>query len=211
MSLDKKSLLLYAVTDTAWVGRLSLLEQIENALCGGVTMLQLREKTLNEYDFIKEAIAVKKLCSRYGVPLIVNDNIDVAVKSGADGIHVGQSDIPVGELRKKYGKDILIGATAKTVKQAYAAQKSGADYLGVGAVFPSPTKKDAVRITKTQLKAITDAVNIPCVAIGGIDIDNLDEIKGCGIAGVAVVSAVFGAEDIRLSCQALKNKILSIL
>ncbi len=205
MKFDKKCLLLYAVTDRTWVGRQTLLEQVEDALKGGVTFVQLREKDLSETDFTEEAVEMKKLCHRFGVPLIINDNVEVAVKSGADGVHVGITDQPVEEIRKRTGKDFIIGATAKTVEAA------GADYLGVGAVFPSPTKQNAIRITTEQLKEICGAVSIPAVAIGGISLKNAEEIKGGGMAGIAVVSAIFAAEDIQTAAADLKKKALSIV
>lgn len=208
--MDKKQLLLYAVTDNAWAGKYTLLEQIEQALEGGVTILQLREKNLSEKDFVREAIEVKKICKRYNVPLIINDNVEVAVKSGANGVHVGIEDMAVDEIRKKVGQDFIIGATAKTIEQARKAEADGADYLGVGAVFPSPTKKNAIRITKEQLSDITGSVDVPCVAIGGITLENITEIKGCGVCGIAVVSAVFGAENIRQACKELKEKALAV-
>lgn len=203
--MNKEQLLLYAVTDRSWVGKYTLTEQIEQALEGGVTILQLREKALSEEEFIKEATEVKKICTRYGVPLIINDNVEVALKSGADGVHVGIEDMPVGEIRKMVGKDFIIGATAKTVEQAVKAQNDGADYIGVGAVFPSPTKKNAIRITKEQLCSITSSVSVPAVAIGGITLENAEEIKGGGVCGIAVVSAVFSADDILSACRKLKE------
>ena len=206
MKFHKDMLLLYAVTDRSWIGRQTLYEQIEEALEGGVTMVQLREKELQEDAFIDEAIQVKKLCARYHVPLIINDNVDVALKSGADGVHVGIEDQPVAEIRKRVGESFIIGATAKTVEQAKEAEASGADYLGVGAVFRSPTKKNAIRITGGQLKEICDSVGIPAVAIGGISLSNVCEIAGCGMDGIAVVSAIFAAEDIRTAAARLKKK-----
>lgn len=208
--MKKEQLLLYAVTDRSWVGNYTLLEQIEQALAGGVTMLQLREKDLEEEEFVKEAVEVKKICGRYGVPLIINDRVEVALKSGADGVHVGIEDMSVSEIRKKAGADFLIGATAKTVEQAQRAENEGADYLGVGAVFPSPTKKHAIRITKAQLAEITSSVSIPAVAIGGITLENADEISGGGMCGIAVVSAVFGAKNITGACRELKRKAQSV-
>ena len=193
MEFSPSNLLLYAVTDRAWVGKKTLLEQIEEVLRGGVTLLQLREKNLPEEEFLKEAIQVKELCHRYNVPLIINDNVDVAEKAGADGVHVGIEDAPVAEIRRRMGPGFIIGATAKTVEQAVFAEQSGADYLGVGAVYPSPTKKNAIRITKEQLLEICSSVSIPAVAIGGITAENLPPLAGSGIAGAAVVSAVFGA------------------
>lgn len=207
MSFNKDSLLLYAITDRTWIGKQTLLEQIEDALLGGVTIVQLREKDMEEEAFIAEAIQVKKLCHRYHVPLIVNDNVDAALKSGADGVHAGLQDTPIVQIRKRVGRDLIIGATAKTVKQAQVAEASGADYLGVGAVFPSPTKKNAIRITNGQLIEICSCVSIPAVAIGGISIDNILDLKGGGIAGVAVVSALFSAKDIRKAAAELKAKV----
>ncbi len=206
MKFNKDMLLLYAVTDRSFVGKQTLYEQIEDALRGGVTILQLREKDLPKEEFIKEAVTVKKLCEKYGVPLIINDNVDVAIISGADGVHVGIEDMAVAEIRKRVPTDFIIGATAKTVEQAKTAEASGADYLGVGAVFPSPTKKNAIRITTEQLKEITGSVSIPAVAIGGISASNVTEIKGGGMCGIAVVSAIFGAEDIFSATVDLKQK-----
>jgi thiamine-phosphate pyrophosphorylase len=208
MSFHTENLRLYAVTDRTWVGKMTFLEQIEAALKNGVTMLQLREKSLSEDAFAAEAFPVKKLCRQYNVPLIINDSVNVAVKIGADGVHVGMEDQPVAAIRRQMGKDFIIGATAKTVEQAQAAQRAGASYLGVGAIFPSPTKKNAIRITKEQLQEITAAVSIPCVAIGGITPDNILELQGTGIAGVAVVSAIFAAENIGAACAALTAKAL---
>ena len=196
MNFNKDMLLLYAVTDRSNICNLTLYEHIEKALQGGVTCLQLSEKNLSEGEFISEAVKVKELCLRYNVQLIINDNADVAIKSGADGVHVGIEDAPVDELRKKLPKGYIIGATAKTIEQAKAAEKAGADYIGVGAVFPSPTKTNAIRITHNELQQICSAVSIPAVAIGGINYDNIDELKGGGMEGVAVVSAIFSADDI---------------
>ena len=205
MNFTAKNLLLYAVTDRAWVGRQTLLEQIEDALRGGVTLVQLREKDLPQPDFIWEAAQATALCHRYGVPLIVNDSLEVALESGADGVHVGIEDQPVAEIRRRVGKGFLIGATAKTVEQAQAAQAAGADYLGVGAVFPSPTKKNAIRITTQQLREICSSVAIPCVAIGGISRENLPTLAGGGVAGFALVSAIFSQPDIAAACRDLKS------
>ena len=211
MKFHKKMLLLYAVTDQAWVGKQTLLEQIEDALKGGVTMVQLREKKLDEESFVEEAIQVRELCHKYNVPLIINDNVDVALKSGADGVHVGIEDAPVAEIRKRVSSDFIIGATCKTVEQAKIAEAAGADYMGVGAVFPSPTKTNAVRITNEQLREIIASVSIPAVAIGGISYDNVCEIKGSRVSGVAVVSAVFGAEDIEKATMLLKDRVKTVV
>lgn len=207
MKFNQKMLLLYAVTDQAWVGKKTLLQQIEDALKGGVTIVQLREKKLDEDSFVEEAIQVRNLCHKYNVPLIINDNVEVALKSGADGVHVGIEDAPVEEIRRRVSSDFMIGATCKTVEQAKIAEASGADYMGVGAVFPSPTKTNAVRITNQQLREIISSVSIPGVAIGGINYDNVCEIKDSGVSGVAVVSAIWGAEDIEKSTLLLKERV----
>ena len=211
MKFNENMLLLYAVTDRAWVGKQTLLEQIEDARKGGATIIQLREKKLDEDSFVEEAIQVRDLCHKYNVPLIINDNVEVALKSGADGVHVGIEDAPVAEIRKRVSADFIIGATCKTVEQAKIAEAAGADYMGVGAVFPSPTKTKAVRITNAQLREIVSAVSIPAVAIGGISLSNIETLAGCGMQGVAVVSALFAAEDIQKAAQALKHKALSIV
>lgn len=211
MKFQKDMLLLYAVTDRSWVGRQTLYEQIEDALRGGVTMVQLREKDLDENKLVAEAIEIKELCRRYHVPLIINDNVEAALKSGADGVHVGTEDTPVSEIRKRVGKDFIIGATAKTVEQAKTAEKAGADYLGVGAVFPSPTKKNAIRITAEQLNEICSSVSIPAVAIGGITLQNVSELKGGGMDGIAVVSAIFSRENITAATSCLKETVTGIL
>ena len=211
MKFAESMLRLYAVTDRSWVGTQTLHEQVELALRGGVTCVQLREKELNDTDFLAEAKELKILCARYGVPLIINDNVDAALKSGADGVHVGIEDAPVSEIRKRAGDDFIIGATAKTTEQAKAAEAAGADYLGVGAVFPSPTKKNAIRITPQDLREICGSVAIPAVAIGGITGDNVSEIKGGGMAGVAVVSAIFAAQDIQKAAAELKRKVKAMV
>ena len=211
MKFNEKMLLLYAVTDQAWVGKQTLPEQIEDALKGGATIVQLREKKLDVDNFVEEAIQVRELCHRYHVPLIINDNVDVAIKSGADGVHVGIEDAPVSEIRKRVSADFIIGATCKTVEQAKIAEAAGADYMGVGAVFPSPTKTNAVRITNEQLREIVSSVSIPAVAIGGISYDNVCEMKSSSVSGVAVVSAIFGAEDIEKATALLKERVKTVV
>ena len=211
MKFCKDMLLLYAVSDRSWVGNQTLYERIEDALKGGITCLQLREKNLSFDEFVKEAIIVKEICRRYNVPLIINDNAEVARKSGADGVHVGIEDAPIRELRRKFPDNFIIGATAKTVKQAMDAEKAGADYIGVGAVFPSPTKKNAIRITSEQLKEICSKVSIPAVAIGGINLDNMSELTGGGMDGIAVVSAIFASEDIQKTTAMLKEKAKALI
>ena len=211
MKFNENMLLLYAVTDRAWVGKQTLLEQIEDALKGGTTIIQLREKNLDEDSFVAEAIQVRDLCHKYNVPLIINDNVEVALKSGADGVHVGIEDAPVAEIRQHVPADFIIGATCKTVEQAKIAEAAGADYMGVGAIFPSPTKTNAVRITNEQLREIVSSVAIPAVAIGGISYDNVCEIKGSSVSGVAVVSAIFGAEDIEKATALLKERVKTVV
>lgn len=201
----KFDLLLYAVTDRTWTGKKSLEEQIEEALKAGVTLVQLREKGMEEAAWIEEARRVKALTARYHVPLIINDNVTVALASGADGVHVGQEDLEAGEVRRRIGRDMILGVTAKTVEQALQAQAQGADYLGSGAVFGSSTKADARPMTMEQLRAITAAVSIPVVAIGGIHSGNIMELAGSGVAGVAVVSGIFAAEDIDGTVRSLRQ------
>ena len=211
MRFKKEHLLLYAITDQSFTGRQTLQEQIKEALEGGVTMLQLREKNMEETAFIEEAREIKKLCEPYRVPLIINDNVEVALKSGADGVHVGIDDAPVAQIRAMAANNFIIGATAKTVEQAKAAEAAGADYLGSGALFPSPTKQTAIRITKEELKAICASVSIPVVAIGGIARENIDELKGGGMRGAAVISALFGAQNIRQEARELKTALQSMI
>lgn len=211
MRLSKDDLLLYAITDRGSLDKKVFFEKIEEALQGGVTILQLREKEFDEDSFTDEAIEVKAICRKYGVPLIINDNVDVALKSGADGVHVGIEDMPIDEIRKKAPDSFIIGATCKTVEQAQSAESLGADYMGVGAVFPSPTKKNAVRITREQLKEICSSVSIPAVAIGGITLENVGELQGGGMSGIAVVSAVFSADDIQKAASLLKEKAKSLI
>ncbi len=203
--MKRELLKVYAITDRTCMGQ-DFEKKIEQALQGGVTCLQLREKNMPEEQLIKEAVRIKAICRKYGVPLILNDNCHAALKAGADGVHVGQSDMPVSEIRRLAGAHFLIGATTKTVQQAKQAQAEGADYLGVGAVFPSPTKTDALRITPELLREICHSVTIPAVAIGGIAAENMMTLQDSGIAGVAVVSAVFGAEDVRAAAAQLCRK-----
>lgn len=211
MKFEKDQLLLYAVTDRAWVGRQTLYEQVEDALKGGATIIQLREKELDADAFLQEAKQLATLCHSYHVPLIINDNVQIALESGADGVHVGMEDAPVEQIRKQTPKDFIIGATAKTIGQAQAAARAGADYLGVGAVFPSPTKQSAIRITTEQLKEICSCVTIPAVAIGGISLANVTQLAGGGMDGIAVVSAIFAAEDIQAATKELKHKVTALL
>lgn len=211
MEFHRDMLLLYAVTDRSWTGRQTLYDQVQAALEGGVTMVQLREKRLSTQALVEEAVEIKELCHRYHVPLIINDNVEAAVASGADGVHVGITDTPVAEIRKRAGGSFIIGATAKTVAQAIAAEQAGADYLGVGAVFPSPTKQNAIRITLAQLKQICSAVSIPAVAIGGIGRENVAALAGGGMAGIAVVSAIFAEKNIQNAAAELKEVVRKVV
>ena len=204
MKCKKETMQLYAVTDRMWTGKQTLMEQVEDALKGGATCVQLREKELDEETFLQEAIEMKELCEKYGVPFIVNDNVDIAIKCKADGIHVGQKDMEAGNVRALVGKGMIIGVSTQNVEQAIAAEKAGADYLGVGAMFSTTTKLDAREVTYEMAKKITDAVDIPVVAIGGINKKNMLELKGTGVDGVALVSAIFGAENIEAECKELK-------
>lgn len=204
-NLNKSDLLLYAVTDRHWTGDETLYEQVEKALKGGATFIQLREKNLDDESFYREALEIQELCKRYKVPFVINDNVDIAIKINADGVHVGQSDMEALDVRAKLGNDKIIGVSAQTVEQALLAEKHGADYLGVGAVFPTGSKDDADDVSHETLKAICDAVSIPVVAIGGISKDNVSELKGTGICGIAVISAIFGASDIESATRYLKT------
>ena len=195
MKCDKHTVLLYAVTDRAWVGKQTLYQQIEAALQNGVTCVQLREKTLDEEAFAREAAEIGELCRRYGVPLIINDNVELALRCGADGVHVGQEDMEAAAVRKRVGDGMIVGVSAHNVAEAMRAEACGADYLGVGAVFGSATKTNVCDMTVETLRAIRDAVKIPVVAIGGINEKNIGRLHGSGVDGVAVVSAIFAAED----------------
>lgn len=205
MKCDKKTMLLYAVTDRAWVGKQSLYEQVESALKGGVTCVQLREKELDDDEFLAEALEISSLCKKYKVPFFINDNVEVAVKCKADGIHVGQEDMAAFQVRQKVGKDMMIGVSVHSVEEALEAVENGADCLGVGAVFSTSTKADADVLPKEILRDICDAVDIPVVAIGGISRENISQLAGTGVDGVALVSAIFGAGDIEEECRILRR------
>lgn len=211
MNAKKEDLLLYAVTDRSWLGGESLYDQVEKALKGGATFIQLREKELDEEAFYQEAVELKKLCREYRVPFVINDNVEIAKKMDADGVHVGQSDMAATDVRKLLGEDKILGVSAQTVEQALSAEQMGADYLGVGAVFPTGTKTDALEVDEDTLKAICAAVKIPVIAIGGITADNLSELSGSGICGIAVVSAIFAAEDITKATEVLRERTLKMI
>lgn len=201
----QKAMCLYLVTDQRWVHN-SFYEDIEKALVGGVTCVQIREKHLNKEAFIKEAIDIKQLCHQYHVPLIINDNVDVMIASDADGIHVGQSDMAAQDVRKLIGPNKILGVSVQTVEQAQIAYNAGADYLGVGAVFSTSTKDDAVEVHQQTLKEICRAVPVPIVAIGGINEENISYLTHSGIDGVAVVSAIMAQDDIEKATRLLKQK-----
>ena len=205
MKCSKEMMLLYAVTDRMWTGKQTLMEQVEDALKGGATCVQLREKELDEDAFLQEALEMKALCEKYHVPFFVNDNVEIAVKCKADGIHVGQSDMATAKVRQTVGEDMMIGVSVHSVEEALEAVRNGADCLGVGAMFSTSTKANADVLTKEVLKEICDAVDIPVVAIGGISKDNMADLKGTGVDGVALVSAIFAAENIEKECRILRQ------
>lgn len=205
MKCDKKDLLLYAVTDRHWLEGRTLYEVVKESLDGGATFIQLREKTLDEETFLQEAKELQKLCKEYKVPFVINDNVDIAVEMDADGVHVGQSDMEAGDVRAKLGPDKIVGVSAGTVEEAILAEKRGADYLGVGAVFPTGSKDDAIEVPHDTLKAICEAVSIPVIAIGGITQENVSELAGSGICGIAVISAIYGQKDIKKATENLKE------
>lgn len=205
MKCDKKAMLLYAVTDRAWVGKQSLYEQVESALKGGATCVQLREKELNDEEFLNEAIEIAGLCKQYGVPFFINDNVEIAMKCHADGVHVGQEDMEAAQVRCKVGNDMMIGVSVHSVEEALEAVKNGADCLGVGAMFSTSTKTNVNLLQKETLRDICAAVDIPVVAIGGIGKSNISQLAGTGVDGVALVSAIFAADDIENECRLLRK------
>ncbi len=205
MKLENKTMLVYAVTDRTWLNGNTLEQQVEQAIKGGATLIQLREKELSYTAFLEQAIQLKKVTDKYHIPLIINDNVDVAKVVNAEGVHVGQKDMEAGAVRQKLGENKIIGVSVQTVEQALLAQKQGADYLGVGAVFSTSTKLDASEVSFETLQKICDAVSIPVVAIGGINAQNIMQLKNSGINGVAVVSAIFAQKDIIQATKELTN------
>lgn len=203
MKVKAEAMTLYAVTDTAWTGDQTLIQQVKEALEGGISFLQLREKRLSEEDFLKEAVEIKKLADQYKVPFVINDNIEIARKVDADGVHVGQDDMPVEEVRKLLGENKIIGVSAHNVEEAMKAEKNGADYLGVGAVCATSTKSEATVVTMEEMSKICQSVSIPVVAIGGINKDTIMKLEGTGVDGVAVVSGIFGAKNIKEATKEL--------
>ena len=211
MKCDPKDLLLYAVTDRHWLNGRTLVDVVKESLDGGVTMIQLREKSLDEGKFLEEAKELQALCRERHVPFIVNDNVDIAKAMDADGVHVGQDDMAALDARAKLGPDNLIGVSAHTVEEALLAEKQGADYLGVGAVFPTSSKSDVGEMSYETLKAICKAVSIPVVAIGGISGENVGKLAGSGICGVAVISAIYAAKDVEAAAADLKATVEEML
>ena len=209
--MRREDLLLYAITDRYWLNGRRLYDDVEKALRGGATMLQLREKELDEESFFKEAVELQELCRRYKVPFIVNDNVDIALQMGADGIHVGQHDMEAADVRRLIGPDKILGVSAQTVEQAILAEKMGADYLGVGAVFPTGSKDDADDVSHETLEQICRSVSIPVVAIGGITVDNISELSGRGLAGVSVISAIFAQPDIEAATRRLLEETRNMI
>jgi len=207
LRVNADAMTLYAVTDRTWVKDTTLMDQVKEALEGGITFLQLREKHLSKEEFIKEARKMKELSKEYKVPFVINDNIEVALAVDADGVHIGQDDMSVEEARKLLGEDKIIGVSAHNVEEAIKAQKGGADYLGVGAVCATSTKKDANVVSKEEIKKICHTVEIPVVAIGGIKKENIKTLEGTDVDGVAVVSAIFAAKDIKKDTKQLRSLV----
>lgn len=225
---DKQYLALYGVTDRWWVKqklekagvpvtddalREGLLEDTKAALEGGMTYVQMREKgdPMTEDELLTEALALKALCAEYGVPFVIDDDVELAVKCGADGVHVGQSDMACVEARRALGSAKVVGVSAQTVEQAVQAEQDGADYLGVGAVFPTGSKDDADDVSHDTVKAICEAVSIPVIAIGGISKDNVGQLAGLGLDGVAVISAIYASDDLKAATEDLKAKTVKAL
>lgn len=207
----KSSLLLYAITDSSMIGNSTLKEKVEEAILGGATMIQLREKNISKDEYIAIAKEIKEVTDRYNIPLIINDQVDVALACDAAGVHVGQQDMAAALVREKIGPEKILGVSVQTVEQAILAEKAGADYLGVGSIFPTSTKKDAALVSIETLKAICDSVNIPIVAIGGINEENIIKLKGSGIAGISVVSAIFAQKDAQKAAEGLRRQVEKIL
>ena len=207
MKIEPRQLRLYAVTDRAWTHDTEgLLRQVAAAIDGGAGIVQLREKHLGQADFLAEAERFTALCREKGAVSIINDNVEIAAQVGADGVHVGQEDLEAGRARQLLGPDKLIGVSAHSVAEALAAQAAGADYLGIGAAFATGTKTDATPISRETIRAITAAVDIPVVAIGGISRDNILELRDCGLDGVAVVSALFAQTDVKAAAEELLRR-----
>lgn len=207
MKVKSEDMTLYAVTDAAWTGEKTLIQQVKEALEAGITFLQLREKHLSEKEFLREAVEIKRLTDQYQIPFVINDNIEIAQKTGADGVHVGQDDMPVEEVRKILGEDKIIGVSAHNVEEAVRAEQGGADYLGVGAVHTTATKENTSAVSMEEMKKICQTVSIPVVAIGGIKKNNMNVLSGTGVDGIAVVSAIFAAKNIKKETKELLEAV----
>lgn len=203
----RHGMLLYAVTDSAWLHGRTLASCVREALAGGATFVQLREKHMSTEELVEEAKTILPICREARVPFLIDDDVEAARLVGADGVHVGQSDTACAEARRILGPDAIVGVSAQTVEQAVAAERAGADYLGVGALIPTPTKPDAVDVTPEELTRICRAVEIPVVGIGGLHLSTIDILDGTGAAGAAVVSAIFAAEDIERDTRELADKL----
>ncbi|MCI7035841.1 MAG: thiamine phosphate synthase [Spirochaetia bacterium] len=211
MNMNKDALSLYGITDRYWLNGRPLIHDVQLALEGGVTMIQLREKNLDEESFYREAIEIKELCKKFHVPFIINDNVELAKKVDADGIHVGQNDMAAQDVRAIIGPDKILGVSTQTVEEALLAQKMGADYLGVGAVFPTGSKDDCWVLSHDLCREICSAVTIPVVAIGGINLGNISKLSGLGFSGISLISAIFGQDDIKSAAMKLKEEVSKII
>ena len=211
MNVSKDTLRLYAVTDSQWLGSRTLPQAVEEAILGGATFIQLREKRLDTSACIEAAQQIKAVTDRYQIPFVVNDDVQAALACGADGVHIGQEDMQAADVRRMIGPDKILGVSAQTVEQALLAQANGADYLGVGAVFSTSTKADAAEVPYDVLRAICQAVLIPVIAIGGIKTDNVRALQNSGIVGVAVVSGIFAAADIKAAASELDTAVKAML
>lgn len=209
--MNKDALSLYGITDRYWLNGRPLIHDVQLALEGGVTMIQLREKNLDEESFYREAIEIKELCKKFHVPFIINDNVELAKKVDADGIHVGQNDMAAQDVRAIIGPDKILGVSTQTVEEALLAQKMGADYLGVGAVFPTGSKDDCWVLSHDLCREICSAVTIPVVAIGGINLGNISKLSGLGFSGISLISAIFGQSDIKAATMKLKEEVSKII
>ena len=209
--MNKDALSLYGITDRYWLNGRPLIHDVQLALEGGVTMIQLREKNLDEESFYREAIEIKELCKKFHVPFIINDNVELAKKVDADGVHVGQNDMAAQDVRAIIGPDKILGVSTQTVEEALLAQKMGADYLGVGAVFPTGSKDDCWVLSHDLCREICSAVIIPVVAIGGINLGNISKLSGLGFSGISLISAIFGQNDIKSAAMKLKEEVSKII
>lgn len=209
--MNKDALSLYGITDRYCLNGRPLIHDVQLALEGGVTMIQLREKNLDEESFYREAIEIKELCKKFHVPFIINDNVELAKKVDADGIHVGQNDMAAQDVRAIIGPDKILGVSTQTVEEALLAQKMGADYLGVGAVFPTGSKDDCWVLSHDLCREICSAVTIPVVAIGGINLGNISKLSGLGFSGISLISAIFGQSDIKAAAMKLKEEVSKII